>query len=163
MRWLSIATYNGLSVGRWQRRPAVEDSLWSLTQSPLIVATDVRNMTRVMVQALLNREVIELHQSTATPPGAKLATWLCSEPLKCQVWGRKLVPDGSQWLVALVNMGSKAHSITATWSDLGWGEDVSAAVRDLWQHADLPNATKSFTAKVPSHGTAMVRLSRSAV
>ena len=63
----------------------------------------------------------------------------------------------------IVNMGSKAHSITATWSDLGWGEDVSAAVRDLWQHADLPNATKSFTAKVPSHGTAMVRLSRSAV
>ena len=44
-----------------------EFSVWSLTQSPLLIATDVRNMTPLMREVLLNRELIELHQSTATP------------------------------------------------------------------------------------------------
>ena len=138
-----------------------EFSLWALTQSPLIVATDVTQLTPVMRQALLNEEILRIHQSTATPPGGHLADWLCDEPLKCRVWGRKLATDGSDWMVALVNMGSKSHDITVKWSKLGWADDDKAAVRDLWQHVPLPNASQAFTASVPSHGTVLVRVTRS--
>lgn len=48
----------------------------SLTQSPLVVDTDVRNMTQVMRTALLNPFLIPLHQTTATPPGTQLGYWV---------------------------------------------------------------------------------------
>ena len=47
--------------------------LWSLTQSPLIVDTDVRNMTTIMKQALLNEELIAIHQSTSQQPSCDSA------------------------------------------------------------------------------------------
>ena len=138
-----------------------EFALWSLTQSPLLVATDVRHMTPVMRQALLNAELVAAHQSTATPPGRRLANWRCAEPLDCQVWGRSLAADGAEWLVALVNLGSKAHAITVEWRHLGWDEGATAAVRDVWAGAPLPNATGAFSAaSVPAHGTAVVRMTR---
>jgi hypothetical protein len=34
------------------------------------------------------------------------------------------------------------------------------AVRDLWQHKDLPAANGKFTAKVPRHGTVFVKIGR---
>ncbi len=134
--------------------------VWSLLQSPLIVATDVRNMTSVMKQALLNQELLEIHQSTETPPGRHLARWLCSEPLDCNVWGRKLKPDNSEWLVAFVNTGSEAHDISVGFDTLGWKDKSStASVRDLWIHADLEQATGRYTAaKIPSHGTHVIKL-----
>lgn len=39
-----------------------EFSLWSLGASSLIVATDVRNMTDIMKEVLLNAEVIAVNQ-----------------------------------------------------------------------------------------------------
>ena len=71
--------------------------VWSLTQAPLIVDTDVRNMTKLMKAALLNKELIDIHQSTATPPGKFLGYWACDEPLACGYWGRKITPTGNSW------------------------------------------------------------------
>jgi hypothetical protein len=53
-------------------RYKTEFVLWSLTQSPLIVDTDVRNMSAIMTHALLNDELVALHQSTATAPGTQI-------------------------------------------------------------------------------------------
>ena len=118
-----------------------------------------------MTQTLLNAEAVGLHQSTATPPGSLLGYWTCTEPAKCQVWGRAVTADGREWLVALVNMGDRPHGITAKFTQfcLGgqcWAEGAAAAVRDLWvPNATAANATGSFSAEVPSHGTALLRMS----
>lgn len=133
-------------------------ALWSLTQSPMIVATDVRNMTAVMRQTLLNKDLVALHQSTGTPPGAHLAYWECSELLGCEVWGRKITPDGNSWMVALVNRGTKAHKITVKWGDLGIGGKTPAAVTNVWDGTSKGNATGLYTADVPSHGTVVVKI-----
>ena len=136
-----------------------EFALWSITQSPLIVATDLTNMTGIMKKTLLNKEMLDWHQSTATPPGKYLAQWLCSEPLHCQVWGRRLNEEGTDWLVALVNTGSKPHGIKVEWGNIGWKSGVSAQVRDLWTHQDLPGLTsKEFGSEVPAGGTQVVRI-----
>ena len=74
------------------------------------------------------------------------------------MWGRPLAVDNSTWLVALVNTGSKANAISVGWETLGWDAARSASVRDLWAHADLPAATGSLAATVPSHGVAAFRL-----
>ena len=41
-----------------------------VTQSPIVVATDVRDMTETMTSLLLNGELLAMHQNTSTPPGA---------------------------------------------------------------------------------------------
>jgi len=38
-----------------------EFAIWSLRQSPLIVSTDVRNLTEIMKKTLLNKELITHH------------------------------------------------------------------------------------------------------
>eukprot|EP01062_Namystynia_karyoxenos_P058313 TRINITY_DN49878_c0_g1_i1.p1 TRINITY_DN49878_c0_g1~~TRINITY_DN49878_c0_g1_i1.p1 ORF type:complete len:410 (+),score=114.46 TRINITY_DN49878_c0_g1_i1:77-1306(+) len=163
--YMDFLMTGGAGCARGSHCPGMTDDayrtefvLWSLTQSPLIVATDLTNMTAVMRAALLNKELIDLHQMTDTPPGRRLANWPCEQPISCQVWGRQLSRDGRDWLVALVNLGSKHHKITAEWAHLAWDSAATASCRDLWAHADLPAVSGSFTADVPPHGTTVVRL-----
>lgn len=136
--------------------------IWSLMQSPLIVDTDVRNMTAIMKKSLLNEELLAIHQSVETPPGQFMKRWTCAEPLKCEVWGRQLNEGGSDWMVALVNRGSDSHSMTITWGDLGWNKEDTATVRDLWEKQDVKSdAQESIEmVKVPSHSTAVLRLTK---
>lgn len=140
-------------------------ALWSLTQSPLIVDTDVRVMTPVMHQTLLNKEIIDIHQSTKTPPGRHLANWGCKGTVlgaipRCQIWARPLdsAVGASDWVVALVNWDEQAHGISATWHTLGWSSSVRAVVRDLWNRTDLPVASGQLSAEVPPHGTRLFRI-----
>ncbi len=136
-----------------------EFAVWSLTQSPLIVATDVRNMTAVMNQTLLNTELVGPHQNTSTPPGKLLGQWPCDEPGHCLIFGRRMDAAGSDWLVALVNTGDKQHDIGLDWATLGWKAGDAASVRDLWQHVTISNATQGqFKVGVSSQGTAMLRV-----
>jgi alpha-galactosidase len=146
--------------GQSENEYMAEFALWTLTQSPLIVNTDVRNMTAIMNKLLLNDEILALHQSTVTPPGSFLSQWLCAEALKCEIWARQLAVDGSDWMVALLNKGSAAHSMTISWSELGWDGNTVAVVRDLWTQKDLQDgATGKYEAeKVPSHSAALLRL-----
>ena len=137
-------------------------AVWSLSQSPIIVASDVRNMTVVMNQTLLNKDLVELHQSTATPPGKHLAYWQCSEPLMCEVWGRKMTINGTSWMIALVNHGKKVHNITVRWKDLGFDDAEKATIVDVWdpqRRVLSSDATVSYTASVLSHGSAVVKIS----
>ena len=135
--------------------------LWGLAQSPLIVMTDVRNMTAIMNATLFNTELLAAHQSTATPPGGRLAYWHCTEPLACQVWGRKMTPDGGEWIVALANVGTVGHNITAKVPQLlGWGEDTSYTVRDIWEHKDLQPASGDITLNVPAGDLSVFKLVR---
>ena len=153
------AKYSAHCAGMSDDEYRVEFTLWSLLQSPLIVATDVRELTPIMREAMLNSELLAAHQSTATPPGRRLGSVDCGGLLQaCAVWGRPLAPDNTTWLVALVNVGSKANSISIGWEMLGWDAARSAQVRDLWAHSDLPDATGSLAATVPSHGVAAFRL-----
>ena len=43
-------------------------SVYAVAASPLIVSTDIRNMTEIMKQILLNKDVLAVNQQT-TPPG----------------------------------------------------------------------------------------------
>ncbi len=60
--------------------------------SPLIVATDVRNMTEVMYEALLNTEILAVNQENQTPAGDRLKTEDCDKNVTnaCQVFSPKM-------------------------------------------------------------------------
>ena len=66
-------------------------------------------------------------------------------------------------MVALVNHGKTAHNITVEWKTLGFDDGQKAVVVDVWdaQRAVVrESATVSYTSRVPSHGSAVVRITR---
>lgn len=138
-----------------------EFSLWAIAQSPLIVATDIRNMTEIMNLVLLNSEIITMHQDTRTPAGDFVSYGACAAesqiPLPCQLWGRNLY-NTSTYAAVLFNTGNDIHNITFPFDLIeGWSSTTQAVVRDLWLHEDLPDVYDGeFTAEVPSHGVSYV-------
>ena len=62
--------------------------------------------------------------------------------------------------VALVNLGSRAHAISAAWSELGWPEALVASVRDVIEQRPMPNATGVLSLEVASQDTRLLRLMR---
>jgi len=146
--------------GQTDTEYVTEYTMWVITASPLIVATDVRNMTSIMNTILLNKEVLAIHQDSLGRGGQLTGTWNCSESGACEIWARPL--ESGQKFVALYNKGTQSHSITLDFSIFGAGW-VSAsqrvAVRDVWAGKDLGNYTKTYTASnIPSHGVAALLL-----
>eukprot|EP00051_Salpingoeca_urceolata_P029057 m.488829 g.488829 ORF g.488829 m.488829 type:complete len:429 (+) comp26109_c0_seq1:56-1342(+) len=137
-----------------------EVALWSINQSPMFVATDIRQMTPVMKETLLNREIAEVHQDTRTPPGTHIGDWPCHGGLfACQMWARPLA-DGSV-MAALLNEGPETHSITLALGRIPqrkWNSNTRVVVRDVWTNTTLGTVTGKFSVSVPTHGTALVRL-----
>ena len=132
-----------------------EFAIWSIRQSPLIVDTDLTEMTPVMKKSLLNPELIALHQNTDTPPGHLINSMGCLDLFKCQIWGRKLSDD--KWLVAMVNMHKKARKMKLHFSELGLGK---SAVRDLWELKDLGEFEKHHEIELPAHGSHIITVER---
>ena len=62
----------------------------------MLVDTDVRNLTGIMRSLMFNTAVLEIHQSTATPPGRFTGLAACGGELdvktdaRCQIWARRL-------------------------------------------------------------------------
>merc|ERR1719249_80495 len=126
-----------------------EFAIWAITASPLIVATDVRNMTETMRYILLNEEIIAVNQNYETPAGDRIdeATVDCDSVIRdaCQVWSRRM--NNSAVAVVLLNEGEKDYDVTVDFAMLGenWYADTKLNVRDLWEHKNLGSFVGSFT------------------
>ena len=66
--------------------------------------------------------------------------------------------DGSVTVV-LFNTGSAATEGSLPLRALGWSDNTTVNVRDIWAQRGLPSATRVFSAEVAPHGVVFVRLS----
>mmetsp|Transcript_6395 Transcript_6395/g.15706 ORF Transcript_6395/g.15706 Transcript_6395/m.15706 type:complete len:374 (+) Transcript_6395:67-1188(+) len=133
-----------------------EFSLWCMASAPLLVSTDLRNMTDFMRSVLLHDELIAINQDHLSVAGGRVGGWNCSEgAAMCQLWARPL-SDGSI-AAALYNAGTKSHHITLPFDVAGF-KGKTAKIRDVWARKDLGTFDTSFTAEVESHGTVVVKL-----
>ncbi|XP_065911762.1 uncharacterized protein [Dysidea avara] len=134
-----------------------EFSMWVIMASPLLVVTDIRNMTELQKEILLNAEMISVHQDKLGKAGDRVGGWDCSEGKeRCQIWAKPL-NDGSV-AVALFNSGKEAHDITLDFKVIGMEDAVM--MRDLWQHKDLGKFENSFTINVASHGAEVYKITK---
>jgi alpha-galactosidase len=124
-------------------------TLWAILAAPLIAGNDLRNMKPEIHDILTNKEVIAVDQDPMGREGERVA-----KNGDLEVWAKQ-ERDGSR-AVVLLNRGDSEQEITANWVDLGYPANLSAAVRDLWEHKDLGKFTGKFSAKVASHGVVMV-------
>ena len=154
-----------------------EFAVWALTQSPLIVDTDVRAMTPIMRALLLNDDALALHQSTATPPGRYLgggaqcravpggaAVGGVGAPAAagCTVWGRAARVDGAAWMVALLNSGAQNTTLRFDATLVGWPGDANFSVTDVWTGKALQRGVGgAWAGSVATHGAALLAVTLS--
>ena len=124
-------------------------SLWCLMAAPLMAGNDIRSMTDEIRAILTNKEAIAVDQDALGYQGRRVKRDGTSE-----IWSKQMA-DGSR-TVALLNRGAAEAEIRVAWTDIGYPESVSAAVRDLWAHQDLGSQQGGFSAKVASHGVLLV-------
>ena len=126
-------------------------SMWAMFSAPLLAGNDISNMSADTKEILLNKEVIAVDQDPMGIQGRRV-----KKTDDLEVWSKQLADGGRA--VALVNRGTGTAKITATWQDIGYPSSLSASVRDLWAAKDAGRHTESYTADVPSHGVAMVKI-----
>ncbi len=124
-------------------------SLWCLLAAPLLAGNDLSKMTPETLAILTNPEVVAVDQDSRGVQGHRV--W---EEGPYEIWTKPLA-DGST-AVGLFNRGEDAEDIKLDFSAIG--APSSASVRDLWARKDLGSFTGSFTAKVPRHGVALVKV-----
>lgn len=113
-------------------------SVAAMSSSDLMISTDVRYMTPIMVEVLLNEEVLSIQrdrsvmgtQLTNSAPG-------CTSPTNCQIWTRDLA-DGSV-AILFVNSNVLATQSFAVSLNVIFPQASSGSIarpRDLWMHTD---------------------------
>jgi alpha-galactosidase len=126
-------------------------SLWAMLAAPLMAGNDLRSMTSEIRDILTNSEVIAVDQDPLGRQARRV-----SRRGDLEVWAREL-HDGSR-AVVLLNRGAREADIGVSWTSIGYPERIEASIRDLWAHEDLGRFARGYSARVPSHGVAMLRV-----
>ncbi|ROW02414.1 hypothetical protein VMCG_06057 [Cytospora schulzeri] len=136
-------------------------ALWCTFSAPLILSTDVLNMTDAEVEYLTNRDLIAVDQD----PLVQQAT-LVSQDGNWDVLTKSLY-NGDR-LVTVLNRGNTSGDLEVSWARIGiFPEELptpsSIDIRDLWTGESttvlLEDNGGIKAAAIAAHGTAVFRLS----
>jgi alpha-galactosidase len=125
-------------------------TLWSMLAAPLIIGNDLGTMTADDKSVLMNLEIIAVDQDALGKQGRRILKYGNSE-----IWTKPLKDGGTA--VAIFNLADTKSTVEARWSTLGLGDKERA--RDLWGHRDLGTIIGAYTAVIPAHGTALLKVS----
>ena len=126
-------------------------SLWAILAAPLLAGNDLRSMTPEIMAILTNKEVIAVDQDKLGKQGQRV--WQSGEQ---EIWTRELA--GGDVAVAVFNRAKDEAKITVKPVDLKIAGPRKA--KDLWTHQNVAWTESEYSVTVPSHGVAMLRLSR---
>ena len=70
----------------------------------------------------------------------------------------RLLSDASVAVLLLNRNDTAAQRVCVRWGDVGLNGFARAAVRDLWQHADVGPAVGGYCASVEPHDVVMLRV-----
>lgn len=123
-----------------------EYSFWSLWSAPLIIATDIRNMSAEFASIVTNPEVIAVDQDVAGIAGERMFNGTDG----AQVWVKPL--HKGDRAVILFNSGDTATiTVSVTWDMLGWTLGDTVLVRDLWNRENVGSFQTGYNATVKPH------------
>lgn len=132
-----------------------EYSFWAMWSAPLLVATDVRNLSAAKRSILLNPEVIAIDQD-GSDTGARRVR---NESSGAQLWARPLA-DGDRAVLLFNGAAGGANlSVGVGWADVGW-DGAEVAVRDVWQRRDLGRFARGFRGSLAPRDVLLLRLRR---
>jgi alpha-galactosidase len=119
-------------------------SMWCLLAAPLMIGCDIRNMSPLSREILLNTEAIAVNQDLLGKQGVCV-----SRVGPMEVWKKPLT--GDRIAVAILNRDEHEQPIAAAWADLELPTGQVMKLRDLWTHKDLGQFKDSFSTSVQPH------------
>jgi alpha-galactosidase len=119
-------------------------SMWSVMASPLLIGSNLLNMSSYTLETYSNTEVIAVNQDRLGKQGIRLVGDDLYPNEGFNIWGRNLA-DGS---AAIVFLNNELTSDVLTcdsdcFAQLGF-KSGSLAVRDLWAHKNISTITAPF-------------------
>jgi len=144
-------------------------SLWCAVKAPLIIGTDVTNITAEVLEILVNSEAIAVNQDSLGIQ-AKVVWKSEKNETPSTPKPRAVVPQQSVIAgplengcvtVVLFNAAMETANITVTSAILKptiANLATSYTMRDLWKHEDIGTFSDSFTSTVPSHDVVFLKL-----
>lgn len=125
-------------------------SLWCMMAAPLFFSGDMTKLDEFTLNVLCNPEVIAVDQDPLGKSAKVIrkdsSSFIMVKPLY----------DGTL-AVAFFNQGNEPTTLTASWAELNLSG--KQRVRDLWRQKELGIFEQLYSAKVPSNGVVMVKLS----
>eukprot|EP00039_Didymoeca_costata_P003262 m.66428 g.66428 ORF g.66428 m.66428 type:complete len:441 (-) comp11805_c0_seq2:144-1466(-) len=147
-----------------------EMSLWAIAGAPLLVATDIRNLTAIQRKVLLNKHVIEINQQAVQAGGRVGFDESCvSIPRQCgftnelhyshtcEIWARGPFEDGKTYGVVLYNNADKMkQNITFSPKVIQFPNEYK--IIDAWEDGAERNMRGNFTVEVEPRGVKMYQV-----
>lgn len=119
-------------------------SLWAMMCSPLAMSCDLRSISEVSREILLNAEVIAINQDSLGIPACRKVV---EEGL--QVFVRPL--SGERHALAIVNVSDSGHAVVVDFSRLGLAGRF--ALRDVWARRDVARRAAGWKGNIEAHAT----------
>ena len=123
-------------------------TMWSIMAAPIMISSDVRNMSNETKELYLNKDMIAINQDSLGVQGHRV-----SNVSGKQVWTKPL--KNGDIAVALLNNNSSTQTVECNFADIGVEGEVE--VRDAWKKKDL-GALSHVSVELPAHGSALLRL-----
>lgn len=130
-------------------------ALWASFSAPLIISAYIPDLSDEEIAYLTNADLIAVDQDALG-----LQATLISQDGTWDVLSKTL--SNGDRLLTILNRGPTDSSLSVPVERIGYPSVPTAtfSVQDLWT-GDYSSATNEITAKVPSHGTAVFRISSS--
>ena len=123
-------------------------TMWSIMAAPIMISSDVRNMSNETKELYLNKDMIAINQDSLGVQGHRI-----SDQNGKQIWTKPL--KNGDLAVALLNNNSSTQTVECNFADLGVEGEVE--VRDAWKKKDL-GPLSHVSVELPAHGSALLRL-----
>jgi alpha-galactosidase len=123
-------------------------TMWSIMAAPIMISSDVRNMSNETKELYLNKDMIAINQDSLGVQGHRI-----SDVNGKQVWTKPL--KNGDLAVALLNNNNSTQTVECNFADIGVEGEVE--VRDAWKKKDL-GPVSHVSIELPAHGSALLRL-----
>jgi len=131
-------------------------NLWCITSQPLMIGTDIRNMSLYTFETLSNKEAIQINQAWAGFAGDRLSVNGTMEIWTKPTKGSLKVP--TEVAVVLFNRdNNNSQEIMVMFDQLNLPED-SYIVYDIWMHKEVGVFQSSYKVTLMPHESAFVRV-----
>jgi len=127
-------------------------SAWAVLAAPLLMGFDLTRAPDALIELLSNPEVIAVNQDPAGNQGN-----LVVDDGAVQVLVKPLAARGER-AVLLMNRGDAPAVASVDAARMTLRADAPLRVRDLWRHADLPDARGPLRFELPARGSVLLRV-----
>ncbi|KAJ7634482.1 glycoside hydrolase [Roridomyces roridus] len=136
---------------------------WALMKSPLLIGTNLSQITDDILGILKNKEILAINQDSVV--GQSISPfrwginpdWTSNSSFPAQYWSG---PSENGTVIMLLNTLPEPATMFFNLTESPWiraGRQYS--VRDLWSHTDNGTAVRNFTAEnIPAHGVVAMLL-----